>query len=116
MNNRFKTKEAAIKYLEELGFHNYQLSPLAHSGIVANLQKVFRDDKGKKYFLDANVWDMYETSLPDRYVIEYWCQLYEKGTHDAFDLTFIDQTCEQAEKLIEELFDADLVEYYEEWD
>ena len=58
-------------------------------------QKVFQDDKGKKYYIDVHKVSNEWMSDADKeqewytpYAYEYSCQLYEKGTYAAMNLEF----------------------------
>lgn len=105
------------------GYTPYDPTPFDSNSIIKRYQKCFKDDVGKKYFIDILVWDN-SFVPPDRrdkwwhrYSYEYSTQLYGKGTHDAIDFLYHSSwTLEAVEKNLEQLFATGLFDYYEEWD
>lgn len=115
-------KGAAMKItseeqLRERGFLSYPPTVFDSSNVVIRYQKRYDDEIGKRYFLDCKVWDWTWTGrVPMDRSYELETQLYQKGTHEAIDLNFHDNDLEAVEKFIDALFDAGLVEHYEEWE
>ena len=113
----FKTIKDADEYFNDLGFNKYN-NQFCHTGVVANYQKCFKDEIGKKYFIDVSLWDF--TAYPQLnrydYVAEYNGQYYQKGTHSAFNITTIKWEYEQMVEFIEKLFDKGVLDYYERWE
>lgn len=104
-------------YLKEQGFHPYPPTPFDPDSVVRRYQKRYDDDIGKKYFLDCRIWDWSWTDkVPEPLSYELLTQLYQKGTHEAIDMTFHDSDLALVEQFIDALFDAGLVEHYEEWE
>ena len=105
--------------LIEKGYHEYKPTPYEHQGVERVYQKCFRDNKGKKYFIDVKKWeDMFHPYthelIPGGY--EYETQLYKKGTHDPFNITFLSHwDIENVEEFVENLFQSGVLDYYEEF-
>lgn len=116
--NSYNTLEDVRNYLIPLGFHEYNPPDFRrYDGLATIFQKRYDDDFGKKYFIDAKIWDYTWTDkVPERFHIEFECQLYQKETHDAFNLEFIDWTLEQVESFIDNMFQNGQIEHYEVWD
>lgn len=87
-----------------------------NNAVYSSFQKKYhtKDYLHIKYFIDADIYDWTWTDkVKDNYTIEYSCQLYQKGTHDAFNIVFIAWNLEQVENHIEMLLANDIIEYYE---
>lgn len=109
--------------LESRGYHMYPRTPFQGNFVVCNFQKRFDDNRGKKYFIDAVVWD--NSFVPRDRRDEWWhpynttyeTQLYGKIDHDALDLEYHSSwKIEDVEKHLEQLWNTELFEHYEEWD
>lgn len=116
--NSWNTLDDVRDYLIPKGFHEYTPPDFRrYEGLATIFQKRYEDDIGKKYFIDAKIWDWTWTDkIPERFHIEYECQLYQKGTHDAFNVEFIDWTLEQVVDYIEKMFENGMLDYYETWE
>lgn len=116
--NSYKTLQDVRDYLTPMGFHEFDPPNLStYKNVTTIFQKIYDDEVGKKYFVDAKILDFSFTDrIKEDFHIEYECQLYQKGTHDAFNVTFIDWTIEQVESFIEDMFQNGKLDYYEEWD
>lgn len=102
--------------LEELGFKQYEKTYLDSPACNGCWQKLYRDDKGKKYFLDVKHYDLVHPTTGDQiggYEIE--TQVYLKGSHDAINIKFLNDNLEEAEKFVEFLFKEGKLDYYEEY-
>lgn len=114
---KFESIEQADKHFYDLGFHKYT-NHFAPRGVVAHYQKCITDDIGKKYFVDARLWDF--TDCADKYGFnytdEYGGQYYMKDDHKAFNVTYLDWGYEDVIEFIEILFNKGLLDYYERWD
>ena len=53
---KFNTLNEAKDYLISHGFKEYH-GYFANQGIIASFQKRYDDELGKKYFIEANIWD-----------------------------------------------------------
>lgn len=114
----FKDFKSVKKYLETIGFTEYPKPKLSEfDSAYSFFQKKYYDNNGVKYFIDVQVFDWRWTNrVKDNFSVEYSSQLYQKGTHDAFNITFIGWNLQQVEDHINLLFKNDIVEYYEERD
>lgn len=114
----FKDFKSVKKYLETIGFKEYPKPKLSDfDNAYSFFQKKYYDNNGVKYFIDVQVFDWRWTNIvKDNFSVEYSSQLYQKGTHDAFNITFIGWNLQQVEDHINLLFKNDIVEYYEERD
>jgi len=104
------------KELYDKGFMKYNRTPYQRDGVICNFQKCYRDpEKGNRlFFLDVHKWDFSSERIPDIYTYEITAQLYKKGNHDFFDITFgADFTVEDAEEFIYKLFEYGMIEPYE---
>lgn len=117
MNSR-DTLEEIRNYLEPMGFKEFEVPNFrSYDGVCTMFQKRYDDNVGKKYFIDAKIWDWSFTDrIKENYHIEYECQLYQKDTHDAFNINFIDWTIEQVEQFIDNMFEKNMLEHYETWE
>lgn len=113
--NSYDTFEEAKAYLEEKGFCQYD-EPLFKDRTAGTFQKKYTDEIGKRYFLNATVFDFSKFHIPENFTVEYSTQLYQKKTRRAFDVTFIDWELEDAEKQIDKMFELEIIEHYERWD
>lgn len=114
--NSYDTLDEICDYLIPLGFREYKPTPFEYDGVCTCFQKRYDDDFGKKYFIDAKIWDYSWTNkVPENYHIEYHAQLYENGTHDAINIEFLDWDVHQVEKWIDKLFENKMIEHYERW-
>ena len=98
-----------------LGFHEYkptQFDPY----VITCFQKRYDDNIGKKYFLDIKVHDFTFADIPEQYHPAISCQLYQKYTHDAVNLDFIDWDLRQVENFVNAMFASGLLEHYETWE
>ena len=107
------------KELIERGYKEYPPTAIHSRGIEKCFQKRFDDKDGKKYFIDVNKWSPWthphtnEVWGPN---YEYETQLYQKGTHNAVNLTFHSSwNIEDVEKMVETIFQNGM-EHYERWD
>lgn len=115
--NNFDNLNDIKKYLSSIGFKEYKPTPFDNHYICSRFQKRYDDETGKKYFIDAKIWDWSDTDkVPDNYRIEYECQLYQNGTHDAVNLTYIDWTIDQVEDFVNKMFENGMLDYYEKWE
>lgn len=113
----YETLEEIRELLLSNGFHEYKPTPFDNESIRTCFQKRYDDEIGKKYFLDCKVWDWtWNNQIPEKYHPEFCGQMYQKGTHDAIDYTFISWDLDQAEKFLEDWFQSGLLEHYEIWD
>ena len=103
------------KELLDRGFVEYKKSPIHSECIDHVYQKCYRGPNGeKRYFIDVNHWNFHHPyTHEDWSSYEITTQLYLKGTHNAVNLTFISGDLDEAENLIEKLFENELVEDYE---
>ena len=96
-----------------MGFRYYK-NPFASESVVASFWKKYEDSKGIKYYIKMNVFDCSNAnSSAKEYQIEFCGQYYQKGTHNAMDITFIDWEFEQVENWLNEMFEKGLIEYEE---
>lgn len=115
--NSYNTPKEIRDYLVPLGFHEYSPTRFDSSGVCICFQKRYDDERGKKYFLNAKVYDFtFTDKVRENYHISFSCQLYQKGTHDALNIEFIDWNIDQIEKFVDNLFDTGMLEHYETWE
>lgn len=98
-----------------LGFHEYKPTQFDHH-VITCFQKRYDDEIGKKYFLDIKVYDFTWADILEQYHPSISCQLYQKDTHDAVNLDFINWDIEQVEKFIDTMFKTNMLEHYETWE
>lgn len=111
----FNNIEEVRKYCESNGFKEY--NPTEFSKAQYCFQKCYKDDIGKKYFIDINVYDFSFTSrISQNFLLEFEGQYYQAGTHDALNITFLSWELDQCEKFIDDLFDKGVLEHYETWE
>lgn len=117
MKVRFDELEKAKEYLLAVGFHEFQPPKFSrYDSVAACFQKKYIDNNGIRYFVDANVWDFtWAYQVPDRYVVEFSGQFYSKLEHEAVNMEFIGWELCKVEDFINSLFDAGLLDYYEEY-
>lgn len=104
--------------LIERGYKEYPPTHPFHStGVEKFFQKCFRDDKGKRYYLNVNKWRTLthphtgETIGPN---YEFSVQLYQKGTHNPINLLFHSNwDIDAVEKHMKVLFLSGEYDYYE---
>ena len=112
------------EYILNRGYKQYPKNPvLDNEAIVANFQKRFDDNFGKKYFIDISKWshDYVPEYRRDKwwkpFSYEYNCYISmfdeEKPIYIKFGSSW---TLEEVEKYMEDLFDKMKPNYYESWD
>lgn len=113
----FDSLEEIREWLVPKGFYEYKPTPFHKDTVKTCFQKRYDDDKGKKYFIDVDIWDYsWSDRIPENYIPEIRCQLYQTGTHDAFNITFISWEIGQAEEFVENMFQSGVIEHYETWE
>ena len=99
------------------GFSKYDRHKLQNDSIMYNFQKCYRDeDNNKLFFLDVQKWDFSWAKVPvhQMHTYEITAQLYRKGDHENFDITFgAGYTIEEAEEFVFKLFEIGMIEPYE---
>lgn len=80
-------------------------------------QKLFSDEIGKKYYITIKLYEnWWGAGKGEKYLYEYECQLYKKGTNAPFNITFFDNwKLDEAENYVESLFSTGELEYEERW-
>lgn len=78
-------------------------------------QKRFDDSVGKKHYIDVKKCIHKHFDEP-RYEAE--TQLYQKGTHNAIDITWLNgwENIEEIENWMEKFWNPEEYDYYERWD
>lgn len=114
MNNKITDKD-----LLDRGFHtyNFDYDIKAPEGTIAAFQKRYDRRGGKGWFL--TIYKLAPLIAPDNRVIwesayQMEAQLYEYGTHNAVNMTFLMDTVDEVENFVFKLFDADIIENYED--
>ena len=116
MNRNMITEE----YVKSKGYTRYNPTDFDKDIVLARYQKCFRDDKGKKYFINALKLDM--TFIPEDRRDEYW-----KPYHFEYDLQvsvdedekpinlqfFSNWTLDKVEEFVEDFFVKMNINYYE---
>lgn len=116
MKNRFFSLENVHNYLIMNGFSKYLNSPYDNN-VAALYQKCYKDQYGKKYFIDAKVYDFsFTDKILENYTIEFSGQYYQRDTHNAVNFTFIDWELPEIEEWLDKLFATRILEHYEKWD
>jgi hypothetical protein len=102
------------RYLLEKGFKQYK--PLQFDTCNKCYQKCYRGfDGSKKYFIDVEYYDLTHPYTHEQLGgYEISTQLYRKGTHDAINMTFLNDDLDDAINTIETMFASGLLEPYEE--
>jgi hypothetical protein len=111
MNNKL-TKEILLGK----GFNEYKPSQFDSSSCDECWQKCYKDETGKKYFLDVKHYSMTHPTTKEfigGYEIE--TQVYLKGSHDAINIKFLNDSIEDAENFINNLFEQNMIENYEDY-
>ena len=104
------------EWLINNGFKEYSRSPIDSEAIDHVYQKSYRDERGKKYFLEVKHWKLvHPITNEDLSGYEVSGQFYLKGNHNAVNISFINSDVDEAEEFIEKLFDNNMLEYYEIW-
>lgn len=111
------------EYILEHGYKEYPPSSIDNGWIVANFQKRFDDDFGKKYFINIKKWShaYVPSSRRDEYwkpfSYEYHCHISMFEEDKSIYLTFgTSWTLEEVEKYMEDIFEKMKPNYYESWD
>ena len=100
--------------LVEKGFVEYPKTFFDSDSVDHCYQKCYRDDLGKKYFLDVKHYNLHHPlTQEDLSGYEVSSQIYLKKNHHAVNLTFLDSDIEEAESFIDYLFNQDRLDYYE---
>ena len=98
------------------GFKEYKPSEFDPSSCDECYQKLYKDENGKKYFMNIKHYTLiHPTTREDIGGYELECQLYIKDTHDSFNIKFLEDDIDEAENLIEFLFDSGKLDYYERY-
>lgn len=109
-------RDITVEWLKDNGFNEYSKSWLDSENVDHLYQKMYKDNMGKKYFIDVKHYKLYHPStFEDLSGYEVSTQVYLKDSHNAINLNFIDSDVTEAEKLIEKLFEIGVLEYYEKW-
>ena len=118
MNYTFNTLDEVVNYFTDKGFRQFNPPNFAsYYNVVTMLQKKYVDEKGIRYFIDIKVWDWRDCErVKENYSVEFEGQYYQKDTHNAVNFTFIDWKLEEVESWLDKLFDANLIEHYEQFD
>lgn len=116
--NSYNSLDDVRDYLIPLGFNEYEKPPFRYYNDIATcFQKCYKDDIGKKYFIDAEIWDWSWTDrIKEQFHISFRGQFYQKYTHEAVNFEFIDWKLEEIEKWLDAMFDLGLLEHYETWE
>lgn len=112
------------KYLLDHGYKQYPPNPvLDNNSIVANFQKRFDDDFGKKYFIDVAKWSNDYVPVDRR---DKWWKPFNYDYHLCVTMSeeenpiFLEfgtsWTLENVEKFAEDFFEKMKPNYYESWD
>lgn len=112
----YETLEKAKEYLVLQGFHEYEPPDFARKNADAFFQKRYIDSIGKRYFIDALIYDFSRAYIPENFVISFEGQYYKAATHDAVNMEFINWDLEDVETWLDKLFALNVLEHYEEWD
>lgn len=112
-------KEMNDKYLLEHGYKQYNPTSFNSNSIVLMFQKCFKNDKGKKYFI--NVLKHSLNYLPTRDLWESYSYTYEVQVtfteqEKPLNLEFFsDWTLEEVENFMEDFFKKMNPNHYELW-
>lgn len=106
IENKF-TSQGFSKYIPP-DFNKYEYTPFC-------LQKCYKDDKGKKYFIDVVVYSwIWTNKIEGNYSIAYETQCYQYGTHNAVNMEFHDDwKLEDIINTLDVMFENKLLEHYE---
>lgn len=101
-----------VKWIQDKGYVKYKSNI---KGNVRSFQKIFKDNTGKRYFINAH---MYIKCGKDSYEIfwEYESYLRKKVTHEPVKMIFYEGwSLDEVESYLEKLWDTDLFQHYEKW-
>lgn len=107
------------QYLIDQGFTRYDKTPYDNDSVECIYQKCYKDDIGKKYFINIKKWKPWthpytEAVQPTTY--EYGIQLYKKDSHDAINLLFHSTwKLTDVEMYLDAMWNTGLFDYYEEY-
>ena len=118
--NKEIDKMITEEYIKSKGYTRYNPTDFDKDIVLARYQKCFRDDKGKKYFINALKIDM--RFIPEDRRDEYW-----KPYHFEYDLQvsvdddekpinlqfFSNWTLDKVEEFVEDFFTKMKINYYE---
>lgn len=118
--NKEIDKMITEEYIKSKGYTRYNPTDFDKDIVLARYQKCFRDDKGKKYFINALKIDM--RFIPEDRRDEYW-----KPYHFEYDLQvsvdddekpinlqfFSNWTLDKVEEFVEDFFVKMNINYYE---
>lgn len=103
----------------QAGYTEYEPSSIDGEYVTKFFQKCFKDDVGKKYYIDIKKWDFppYLNAghkIPTSY--EFYVQLNTQDDR-VMDLTLFSHgwTIENAEAFVEDMWQKMNLKYYERW-
>lgn len=102
----------------DVGYTEYKPSPFHSDSITKCFQKRFDDEKGKKYFIDINKWEL----PPHPHTGEKFPTSYEFETQfnkddKPMNITLFNRwEIEEAEQFFEEMWIKMNLDYYERWE
>lgn len=101
-------------YLLQKGFKKYE--PSEFDGCDRCYQKCYRSFDGtKRYFINVKYYDLVHPYTHEQIGgYEISTQLYRKGSHNAINMTFLNDDLNDAINTIETMFTYGLLEPYEE--
>lgn len=104
----------------DAGYTEYKPSPiLHHKSVMKCFQKLFRDENGKKYFIDINKhegWVHPHTGQEYPPTYEFTVQLnYKKNKCPINFELFAGWTIDDVEEFVETLFKTKMFQYYEKF-
>lgn len=110
------------EYLLEHGYKEYPPFPYESNSVVANFQKRFDDNYGKKYFINVAKWSHDYVPVDKRdswwtpYSYEYKAHFTMFEEEKGITLTFHSGwTLEEVEEFVENFFNTVKPNYYETW-
>ena len=113
------TKHEKIRILKEKGYKEYPTGPFDSDGIERCFQKCIKDEKGKCYFIDVNIWeDMFHPATREEIEggFEYVIYFYNKERLPIKMLFYAGWEIEDVEEYAKKLFATGLFQRYEELD
>ena len=118
--NKEIDKMITEEYILSKVYTKYNRTPFDKDIVICRFQKCFRDDSGKKYFIDAVKIDHHFVPEDRRdeywkpYSFEYGLQVSVGEDEKSINLQFFSSwTLEQVEEFVEDFFTKMKINYYE---
>ena len=99
-----------VHEIEDKGYKKFKNN---FKGNVRSFQKIFDDDNGKRYFINAHLY-IHQSKADYELIWEYESCLYKDGSKEPIKMLFYNGwTLEEAEDYMGQLWETELFDYYE---